>query len=115
MVKISLRSLIPPAGCPNIYPYRPAPPTTHIRATTYYYYTIADGTKNIFTSADAITAYGAQGILSQEETTYINLYVNGMIQPDVIYSIRKDVLILPEAPADGVPIILQFVILHLDN
>ncbi|KGX93736.1 hypothetical protein N781_00585 [Pontibacillus halophilus JSM 076056 = DSM 19796] len=111
-----IRTLAAPKGCPNLYPPNPLPPQpkeTLIKADVYYYYTVADGTKTIYTERDAIVEYGDQGIFPKEQCTYVNLFINGMIQPDAVYSTGNGYLILPEAPDAGVPIILQFVIMKI--
>ncbi|MEW9123647.1 MAG: DUF4183 domain-containing protein [Thermotaleaceae bacterium] len=81
-----------------------------LKAETYQYNTIASGEK-IYTNADELTIYGDNGILDPQQTSYQNLFINGVIQPSINYIVKKGILILEveNAPLKGSPISIQFV------
>ena len=81
-----------------------------IKADVYQYNTMAQG-KSIYTNDDELTEYGNQGILDPEQVSYINLFINGVIQPKVNYSVTEGSLELQAEPLPilGAPIILQFI------
>lgn len=81
---------------------------------TYQYNAIAAGEKRIYTSKDELTEYGSKGILSSEEYSYANLFVNGVLQPCVTYALEKDKLELKteDVPLPGSPIIIQFITIY---
>jgi len=83
---------------------------TLLRAEVYQYNALSDGNK-IYTDKNEITMYGRQGILSPLLTSYEHLFVNGVIQPSVNYSVEEGLLTLDtiDAPDNGVPVTLQFV------
>lgn len=85
-----------------------------IKAETYQYNTLSNGEK-IYTDADELTVYGDQGILDPNQTSYNNLFVNGVLQPSVNYTIEPGVLTLtvPYAPIEKSPILVKFVSLYL--
>nr|WP_239993437.1 DUF4183 domain-containing protein [Priestia aryabhattai] len=58
--------------------------------------------------------YGTTEILAPEEASYINLFINGILQPDINYQIQKGSLTLltEEVPSKEVPIIIQFVLIN---
>ena len=53
-----------------------------VKAETYQYNTLSNGGKT-YTNADELTVYGNQGIKDPGQTSYNNLFVNGVIQPSV--------------------------------
>ena len=58
------------------------------------YYTFADGEKLIYTDADGIPQYGTTNILSPSEVSYINLFINGIMQPQPLYEVSTGKLTL---------------------
>ena len=72
----------------------------------------ADGEKLIYTDADGIPQYGTTNILSPSEVSYINLFVNGILQPQPLYEVSTGKLTLldTQPPSQGSSIILQFII-----
>ncbi|NSL52679.1 DUF4183 domain-containing protein [Calidifontibacillus erzurumensis] len=82
-----------------------------LKVETYEYYTVSDGKKKIYTDEDEISDYGKVGIIDPKDISYVNLFINGVLQPSVLYSIEKGKLILHsvDPPVKGVPIILQFI------
>ncbi|HMM07413.1 MAG TPA: DUF4183 domain-containing protein [Clostridiales bacterium] len=85
-----------------------------IKAETYQYNTLSNGDK-AYTDADELTVYGDRGILDPKQTSYSNLFVNGVIQPNINYTIEPGSLILTveNAPMEGSPILIRFVSLYI--
>ena len=81
-----------------------------LKAETYQYNALANGGK-VYTNADELTMYGDKGILDPEQTSYQNLFVNGVLQPRINYVVKENMLILEAeyAPAKEIPISIQFI------
>jgi Domain of unknown function (DUF4183) len=93
----------------------PGPPIPGpIPTTNLLYFTFSDGQKLIYTNDDGLAEYGTTQILSPSEVSYINLFINGIIQPQTIYLVQTGMLTLltPTAPEAGVPITLQFILIN---
>ncbi|MDG4656646.1 DUF4183 domain-containing protein [Ectobacillus antri] len=75
---------------------------------TMGYYTYSDGQKRVYTDCDGVTE---QRIYDPREVSYLNVFINGVLQPTCNYLVKKGRLLLctEDIPAKGVPIILQFV------
>jgi len=99
----------PPKGCPDIYPGNEVPRI--LKGESLQYVTFSDGIKRIYTNKDGSTEYGNVGILDPNSVSYTNLFINGMLQPPVLYRVKRGVLVLTtkDVPNQGVPIILQFI------
>ncbi len=84
---------------------------TRLRAQVYQYNALSDGEKKNYTNEDEMTQYGDRGILSPEAVSYFNLFVNGVLQPKVNYTISQGNLELEteDVPPKGEPIIITFV------
>jgi len=84
---------------------------TVLQAETYYYNTISDGIKRVFTNDDELYAYGDKGIIDPGQVSFINLYINGVLQPSANYKVEKGLLTLltSDIPHKGVPITLEFI------
>lgn len=80
-------------------------------AEVYHYNTVSDGVKMEFTNADELKCYGDRGILDPAQVSFVNLYINGVLQPPVNYSVKKGYLALLtfDIPSKGVPITLEFI------
>ncbi len=80
------------------------------RVETYAYNARSNG-GNIYTSQNEIRMYGNQGVLDPDESFYQNLFVNGVLQPNVNYMVQTGYLILKteDSPTVRAPISLQFV------
>lgn len=85
-------------GCPN---------SPRVNVQTGYYVTASDGDRNSYTDEDAWTAYGCAGIPDPQDMSCWNLFVNGMLQPQTTYEIKKGCLCLHHIPAKGETIILE--------
>ncbi|PHD48557.1 hypothetical protein COF61_33110, partial [Bacillus toyonensis] len=85
-----------------------------ITTTNLLYYTFSDGEKLIYTNADGIAQYGTTNILSPSEVSYINLFINGILQPQPFYEVSTGKLTLldNQPPSQGSSIILQFIIIN---
>lgn len=77
----------------------------------YHYNTISDSKKMEFTNEDELKYYGDRGILDPTQVSFINLYINGVLQPFVNYSVDKGhlALLTSDIPHKGVPITLEFI------
>ncbi len=105
----------PPRSCPDIFPVGvpipPAPPSTVLKADNLLYAALSDGVKRIYTNADKVPGYGHSDILDPNSVSYMNLFVNAMLQPPSLYHVHDGVLILlsEDIPMSGVTIMLQFI------
>lgn len=81
------------------------------KITTYEFYSVSDGCKRIYTEKDALTGYGQQKILDPNIVSYINLFINGVLQPKKNYEIKegKISILTDDIPIKGTPIILQMI------
>ncbi|MCI2106978.1 MAG: DUF4183 domain-containing protein [Intestinimonas sp.] len=83
---------------------------TLLHAEVYEYNARSYGNK-IYTNQDELTMYGNQGISDPQTASYEHLFVNGVIQPSITYSVEEGLLTLDttDAPTPGTPVTLQFV------
>ncbi len=83
------------------------PPST---VSNLLYFTFAENQKLVYTNADGLPQYGTTQILSPNDVSFINLFINGILQPQTSYKVEEgELTLLDGAPQDGVPITLQFV------
>lgn len=89
-------------------------PIGNIQTSNILYFTFSDGEKLIYTNADGLPEYGTIQILSPDDVSYINLFINGILQPQPFYKVTSGQLILidSEPPLQGSSIILQFITIH---
>lgn len=82
-----------------------------LQAEISQYNAIADGTKRTFLDCDQLREYGGSGILSPEEVSYYNVFVNGLLQPKKNYILKKGELtfITQDIPSRGQTVIILFV------
>ncbi|SFX21955.1 protein of unknown function [Thermoactinomyces sp. DSM 45891] len=75
------------------------------------FYAISDGEKRIYTYNDGVEGYRRSLLLNPNNMTYINLFINGILQPESHFRIKKGKLLLnvDPIPDAGVPIIVQFI------
>jgi len=80
-------------------------------AEVYYYSTISDGHKREFTDEDELKPYGGKGIPDPERASFVNLYINGVLQPKVNYLVKEGLLRLrtSDLPQKGVIITLEYI------
>lgn len=80
-------------------------------AEVYYFSTISDGVKRTYTDGDGLSMYGNQGIPDPNLASYVNVYVNGVLQPKTNYIVEKGLFMLltSDIPDKGVIITLEFI------
>ncbi|SDE86366.1 protein of unknown function, partial [Priestia aryabhattai B8W22] len=100
-----------PQGAPG--PQGP-PISGLIPTTNLLYFTFSDGEKRVYTNNDGVAEYGITEILAPNEASYINLFINGILQPQINYEVEEGKLILltDEVPGKDVPITLQFILIN---
>jgi len=84
-----------------------------LKGETHLYNAYGHGHET-YTDFDEIMVYGQNGILDPKETSFQHLFVNGVLQPEVNYTVEKGILRLAteDLPLRGSPISLQFVSLY---
>jgi Domain of unknown function (DUF4183) len=101
---------------PCALPLQPTGPPFQglVPATNLMFFTISDGTKLVYTNSDGLPQFGITQILAPSQASYINLFINGMLQPQSSYNIQEGVLTIfaNEAPPAGDPITLQFILIN---
>lgn len=82
-----------------------------IRANVCQYTALSNGVTRHYTNQDAVSEYKGCRILPPDCTSYYNLYVNGMLQPKVNYTISEGHLdfMTTDLPPKEVPIVLEFI------
>lgn len=113
---ITERIICPDSSCmyqrssaPSIKRHRQKPQT--LKSEVYQFNAISDGMRRIYTNHDELKEYGNKGILDPEDVTYINLFINGILQPSINYKVKKGILFITsdDIPIRGVPLALQFI------
>lgn len=81
------------------------------KTETYQYYATSDGIKSVYTNEDELKQYGSSGILNPATVSFMNLFINGILQPQNQYMVESGRLTFTsgDVPEAGSPIILQFV------
>lgn len=76
------------------------------------FYTISNGWSRIFKEEDGMNEIGVQKILDPCEVSYMNLFINGVLQPKETYEVQRGIIRLKtvDVPIKGAPVILQMVI-----
>jgi len=84
---------------------------TPLRADISQYNALSNGEKRTFTNEDELMEYGDKGILSPDDVSYYDLFINGVLQPKPNYVITKGLLELKtmDIPPSGVPIMITFI------
>lgn len=77
----------------------------------YQYIALSDGIKKLYTNRDELKEYGARGILNPNHVSFFNLFINGLLQPQVNYEIQEGLLLLTtdDVPLKGSTIFIVFV------
>lgn len=77
------------------------------------FYTHSDGQQKTFTITDCLQHIGEQSIINACDVSFMNLFINGVLQPKANYDIQNGTLVLRtiDAPIEGAPIILQTITL----
>lgn len=84
------------------------------KVDVYQYNALADGIRRTYTNEDELKDYGSRGILDPSTVSYMNLFINGMLQPPNVYDVEKGYLHIntDDIPRKDTPIILQFVTIY---
>lgn len=103
----------PPAGQPITVTFITFQCNRSISVFNNEFCAVSDGIKRRFTDADALREYGSYPIPSPNDVSMLNLYVNGMLQPQCNYSVEKGLLELTtsDIPVKGAPITLESLII----
>lgn len=82
-----------------------------LKADNDYFYAIADGIKRDFTDKDAVVEYGSGKILDPSQVSYSNVFVNGILQSPLNYTIKKGLLHFntEDVPEKNVLITIQYI------
>ena len=85
-----------------------------LSAAVYQYNAAAGWDQRLFTDQDELKEYGSQGIPAPESVSFYQLFINGVLQPQINYRIRQGALELltRETPPVGAPVILRLVTLQ---
>lgn len=103
---------------PKPYLILPDVPSTEIyvhipkKMMVIEYFAIADGITNIFTEIDGVKELGNQKILDPSKVSYMNLFINAVLQPKENYEVKKGMICLKteDVPICGATVILQMFI-----
>lgn len=81
------------------------------KIVSHEFFVISDGEKRVYAEEDALSEYGIQQIWSPLQIAYMNLFINGILQPKLNYEVTAGKIILrtEDVPAEGCPIILQMI------
>ncbi|HUC92255.1 MAG TPA: DUF4183 domain-containing protein [Paenibacillus sp.] len=82
-----------------------------LKTRSIMFYAISDGVKRIYTNRDGIKGYGVNRIPNPYSVSFINVFINGVLQLKPLYKVRKGKLLLlsDDVPVKGIPIIVQSV------
>lgn len=81
------------------------------KAVVQEFYAIANGKQRVFTECHAVPELGKTLILDPSQVSYMNLFINAVLQPHESYCVTKGKLELLtcDVPAKGTPVILQMI------
>ncbi|MET3193687.1 DUF4183 domain-containing protein [Gottfriedia sp. OAE603] len=98
----------------NLGTYGYSAPPIPLQTSNLLFFTYSDGERSVYTNKDGLVEYGITNIMSPNEVSYINLFINGVLQPTVNYKVEKGKLTLltEDIPIKGVVIILQFISIY---
>lgn len=103
---------LPPAGAMIVLETLTVRDADHrlLNARAYAYNALSHGNKS-YTDRDEISQYGSEGVPDPGLCSFQNLFVNGVLQPQINYSVREGHLTLQttDAPIMGAPVTLQAV------
>lgn len=82
------------------------------KVKVFEFYTISDGCSRLFKENEGVKEIGEQIILDPITVSYMNLFINGVLQPKESYEVERGVIKLKteDVPIKGAPIILQMFI-----
>lgn len=75
----------------------------------FEFYTNSNGKSRIYRDQDGITKGKNQKIMDPSTVSYMNLFINGVLQPKENYEVQRGMIKLKtqDLPLKGAPIILQ--------
>jgi hypothetical protein len=78
----------------------------------FEFYAISDGCSRIYKEKNGVKELGKQIILDPKKVSYMNLFINGVLQPKENYEVGRGVIKLKtiDVPVKGAPVILQMFI-----
>lgn len=78
------------------------------------FFTVSDGTKLVYKNVDGLPQLGITEILAPKQVSYMNLFINGILQSTNSYDVQSGTLTLltDEVPPAGTPITLQFILIN---
>lgn len=98
--------MLPAAPCTEVYVHIPK------KIMVLEYFAIADGSKKLFTEGDGVKELGEQKILDPSKVSYMNLFINAVLQPKENYEVKKGMICLKteDVPICGATVVLQMFI-----
>ena len=89
---------------------------TLLKADVSQYNTYSHVSK-IYTNADEITEYGNNGILDPNSISFLSMFINGVMQPQINYTVTAGMLTLNTSniSLDMAPVLLRFITLKDKN
>lgn len=84
---------------------------SHRTVVTTELFVLSDGVKKVYTEQDAIADCGLQQMMNPANASYMNLFINGILQPKINYLVSEGRLLLltEDVPEKGCPIVLQMI------
>ncbi|MGG0275233.1 DUF4183 domain-containing protein, partial [Bacillus rhizoplanae] len=85
-----------------------------VSVTNLMFFTVSDGKRLVYTNDDGLPQFGTTQILAPNLVSYMNLFINGIIQPQSSYNVQAGILTIfaDEALPPGIPITLQFILIN---
>ncbi|WP_019152679.1 DUF4183 domain-containing protein [Robertmurraya massiliosenegalensis] len=82
------------------------------KVKVYEYFAISNGDSKVFKEEDGLVEIGKQEILEPSKVSYMNLFINGVLQPKESYEVANGEITLKteDMPPKGAPVILQMFI-----
>ncbi|MHA6481211.1 DUF4183 domain-containing protein [Paenibacillus sp. strain BS8-2] len=101
---------IRPAGANGVKKCKPNKRRRLLAVRTYYYYSIGDGERRLFTLAEALPGYDCR-LPDPSRMSVVNVFVDGMLQSPEVYGAYPGELLFVsnQAPPMNSRIIAQFI------
>jgi hypothetical protein len=108
-IRVTRRKTLCPAGLAKKRYTKPPKKRPYRRFTVSMYCAISDGTQRVYTDQQCIAGYDSS--LSLKSTPLYNVFVNGMLQPPMNYTLEKGRLCFntTDLPPKNTPITIQFI------
>ncbi|MHA7967327.1 DUF4183 domain-containing protein [Paenibacillus sp. CAU 1782] len=85
-----------------------------LKTKVFYYYAVGDGESSQFTLADATPGYDNR-LPDSRKMSFINVFVDGMLQPPNVYRLEPGKLSFSSPPVNNAVIIAQFISIFKDR